>query len=152
MLTNPMVMNRERRAIARALPLRTVAIRENLVMVGDHEMPAGRRHWRVTASAFAITDYHKTPLIWVEGDQVVGDMAVTVPKPQHGGIVASPAANEILLWFEVIRLGGMPVLRTWWARGRNVDRTQRVWRVETFNPKVWPERMKQLLQLMGWVV
>lgn len=136
---------------ASALPIRTVAMREQLLMVGDHAMPQGRRHWRATASAFAIVDYHNTPLLWIEGDQVVGDMAITIPKPQHGGAVLSVAANETLLWFEVVRMGGMPVLRTWWARGKNVDRTQRVWKVETFDPKTWPERMKQLLQLMGWV-
>lgn len=137
----------------RSSPIRTIAMREGLVMVGNHTMPPGKRHWRAAASSFAITDYHKTPLLWVEGDEVVGDMAITVPKPQdagRGGTETPIASNETLVWFEVIRLGGMPVIRTWWARGENIDRTQRVWRIETFDPKTGPERLRQLLQLMGW--
>lgn len=145
------MLSRRDRPRASAMPIRTVAMREQLLMVGDHTMPPGRRHWRATASAFAIVDYHNTPLLWIEGDQVVGDMALTVPKPHQGGPAASIAANETLLWFEVVRMGGMPVLRTWWARGDNVDRTQRVWKVETFDQKTWPERLRQLLQLMGWI-
>jgi hypothetical protein len=136
------------------LSLRTVAMRDGLVMVGDHAMPAGRRHWRATASAFAITDYHRTPLLWIEGDQVVGDMALTVASPemQRGKpAIVEPGDNETLLWFEVVRVKGLPMVRTWWARGANVDRTQRVARLELLDLKAWPDRMRQLLQLMNWV-
>lgn len=133
-------------------PVRTVAMRDGLMMTGNHHMPQGKRHWRSDASAFAITDYHNTPLLWVEGNEVVGEMALTVSKPQYaGGGTVSPLANETLLWFEVVRIGGVPMIRTWWARGRNVDRTQRVARLEILDVNSWPERMKQLLQLMGWV-
>jgi hypothetical protein len=137
-----------------ALPIRTVAMRDGLMMVGDHAMPAGRRHWRATASAFAIVDYHGTPLLWIEGDQVVGDMALTVAAPElvkGKPVVATPGENETLLWFEVVRIKGLPMIRTWWARGRNVDRTQRAARLELLDLKTWPERMRELLQLMNWV-
>jgi hypothetical protein len=141
-------------SIMRQLPIRTVAMRDGLMMVGDHAMPAGRRHWRATASAFVIVDYHRTPLLWIEGDQVVGDMALTVAKPhldRGKPVIALPADNETLLWFEVVRVRGLPMIRTWWARGENVDRTQRVARLELLDLKTWPERMRQLLQLMDWV-
>lgn len=141
-------------SIARQLPIRSVAMRDGLMMVGDHAMPAGRRHWRATASAFAITDFHKNPLLWIEGDQVVGDMALTVAKPQYAGHCdpgVTSFGDETLLWFEVVRQGGMPMLRTWWARGKNIDRTQRVARLEILDLKTWPERLRQLLQLMNWI-
>lgn len=140
--------------IMRQLPIRTVAMRDGLRMVGDHAMPAGRRHWRATASAFAIVDYHNTPLLWVEGDQVVGDMALTVASPemQRGKpVLAMPGEEETLIWFEVVRVKGLPMIRTWWASGANVDRAQRIARLEMLDLKTWPERMRQLLQLMNWV-
>ena len=139
-------------------PIRRVAMREGLLMHGNHEMPAGKRHWRADASSFQITDYRNTPLMWIEQDgghvQAVGEMSLTMPKLQYTGKfgpLAVPAPNETLLWFEVIKVDNMPVVRTWWARGANVERTQRVARLEILDVKTWPERMKQLLQMMGWV-
>ncbi len=139
-------------------PIRRVAIREGLLMHGDHAMPAGKRHWRATASSFQITDYRNTPLLWFEQlgglPEVVGEMSLTMPKPTYTGKFgqqAVPLANETLLWFEVIKVDNMPMIRTWWARGRNIERTNRVARLEILNVNTWPERMKQLLQLMGWV-
>lgn len=134
--------------------VRTVAMRDGLMMVGDHSVPAGKRHWRSSAGAFAIVDYHGTPLLWIEGDKVVGDLALTVAKPAmiRGKPCIIEAENdEHLLWFEVVRVKGAPMIRTWWARGENIDRTQRVARLELLDLKTWPERMKQLLQLMNWV-
>lgn len=140
--------------VSPSLPIRTVAMRDGLMMVGDHAMPAGRRHWRATASAFSIVDYHRTPLLWVEGGQVVGDMALTVAAPEivrGKPIIASAGQDESLLWFEVVRVRGLPMIRTWWARGRNVERTQRVARLELIELKTWPDRMRELLQLMNWI-
>lgn len=141
-----------------SLPIRRVAIREGLLMHGNHAMPAGKRHWRSDAAAFQITDYRNTPLLWIEQVggkvEVVGEMSLTMPKLTYTskfGPQAVPSANETLLWFEVIKIDNMPVVRTWWARGKNVDRTQRVARLEVLDVNKWPERMKQLLQLMGWV-
>lgn len=130
---------------------RAVAMREGLLMVGDHTMPPGRRHWQATASAFAITDYHGTPLLWINGDKVVGDMSLTMPKPTYRGHPSRLPSTAKLLWFEVTPLGGAPVLRTWWAIGKNVARTQRVWCAEVLDLTTWPERSKQLVQLMGLV-
>lgn len=139
-------------------PIRRVAIREGLLMHGDHSMPLGKRHWRATASSFLLTDYRDTPLVWIENcgptTQVVGDMSLTMPKLTYTGKFgppAVPAANETLLWFDVIKIDNMPVIRTWWARGKNVDRTQRVARLEIIDVKSAPERIMQLLQMMGWV-
>lgn len=129
-------------------------MRDGLMMVGDHTVPEGKRHWRATASAFAIVDYHGTPLLWIEGGQVVGDLALTVAKPAFARgqpEIVERHDDEHLLWFEVVPVRGVPMIRTWWARGANIDRTQRIARLEAFDLKTWPERMKQLLQLMGWV-
>lgn len=138
--------------------IRRVAMREALLMHGDHEMPAGKRHWRATASSFAITDYRNTPLLWIEQlggvVQVVGEMSLTMPKLTYTGRFgpqAMPGPNETLLWFEVIKVDNMPVIRTWWARGENVDRTQRVAKLEILDVKTAPERLRQLMQMMGWV-
>ena len=136
------------------LPIRHVAMRDGLMMTGDHHLPPGRQQWRCTASAFAITDYHKNPMLWIEGNQVVGEMSLTVAKPQYAGRAdpgITPNSNQTLLWFEVVCLGGIPMIRTWWALGWNIERTQRVARLEILDVNTWPERMKQLLQLMGWV-
>ncbi len=141
-----------------SLPIRRVAIREGLLMHGDHAMPAGKRHWRASAASFQLTDYRNTPLMWVEqvgGEvQVVGDMSLTMPMPTYTGkfgLPYTPGPNETLLWFEVIKVDNLPVIRTWWARGRNVDRTQRVARLEIIDVKTAPERLRQLMQMMGWV-
>lgn len=129
-------------------PIRRVGMREHLMMVGNHHMSQGKRHWRSDAAAFAITDFHGSPLLWVEGLEVVGEMSLTIPKPQSA---TSPAANETLLWFEVVPVSGSPMIRTWWAQGKNAGRTQRVCRAELLDAKTWPERLRQLLQLMNWV-
>lgn len=134
--------------------VRKVAMRDGLMMVGNHTMPPGRRHWRSDASAFAIIDYHGSPLLWVEGDKVVGEMSLTVAKPKldrGNGLPVVPSPNETLLWFEMVSVSGLPMIRTWWATGKNVERTMRRARLELFDVKAWPERMKQLLQLMKWV-
>jgi hypothetical protein len=136
------------------LDTRKVAMRDGLMMVGNHHMPPGRRHWRADAASFAIIDYHGTPLLWVEGDKVVGSMSLTVAKPQLDrgtGLPVTPNPNETLLWFEAVKVNGLPMIRTWWAVGKNVDHTMRKARLELFDLKTWPERMKQLLQLMKWV-
>lgn len=128
-------------------------MRDNLMMLGNHHMPAGRRHWRSDANAFAITDYHGTPLLWREGDEIVGEMSLTVAKPIYagrGGETFTPFANETLKWFEVVKIGGAPMVRTWWAKGRDLDRTMRVARLEIIDPKTWPARFGQLLKLMDW--
>lgn len=128
-------------------------MRDGLMMLGNHHVPPRKRHWRSDASAFAITDYHGTPLLWVEGNQVVGELALTVAKPelQRGKPqLAMPSKDETLLWFEVVPVKGLPMLRTWWAKGKNIDRTQRVARLELLDMKTWPERMRQLMQLMNW--
>lgn len=134
-----------------SLPIRRVAMRDGLMMLGNHHMPPGKSVWRSDASAFAITDFHGTPLLWIEGDQVVGELALTVAKPEQLRGTPSPLSNETLLFFEVVRISGVPMIRTWWARGKNIERTQRIARLEILDVKTWPERMKQLLQLMGWV-
>lgn len=129
-------------------------MREGLMMLGNHHVPPGKRHWRADASSFAITDYHGTPLLWVEGGEVVGDLALTVAKPelQHGKpVLAMPGDNESLAWFEVVKVKGLPMIRTWWAKGKNIDRTQRVARLELLDMKSWPERFRQLMQLMNWI-
>lgn len=134
--------------------IRTVAMRDGLMMVGNHHLLPGQRHWRSDAAAFAIVDYHGTPLLWKDGDQIVGEMSLTVAKPEFDRgrpKIVTPLENETLLWFEVVRVKGIPMIRTWWARGKNVDQTQRVARLEALDIKAWPERMKQLLQLMNWV-
>lgn len=136
-----------------SLPVRRVGMRDNLVMLGNHHMPAGKRHWRSDAAAFAITDYHGTPLLWVEGKEVVGEMAMTVAKPTYagrGGETVAPLANETLMWFEVVKIGGAPMVRTWWARGENVDRTNKVARLEIIDTKNWRTRFAELLKLMDW--
>jgi hypothetical protein len=132
-------------------------MRDHLMMVGNHHMPPGRRHWRSDASAFALTDFRGTPMLWVEQDRggvfVVGEMSLTVAKPQFdrgNGLPAVPNANERLLWFEAVRVGGLPMIRTWWAVGK-VDQTMRRARLELFDKKTWPERSMQLLQMMDWV-
>lgn len=135
----------------RGSAVRKVGMRDDVMMVGTHTVPPGRRHWRSDASAFAIVDYHGTPLMWVEGDQVVGEMALVMPKPKYAGRGEEPLATDTLLWFEVVKIGGMPMIRTWWARGKNTERTQRVAKLEILEVKTWPERVRQLLQLMGWV-
>jgi len=126
-------------------------MRDGLMMLGNHTMPPGKRHWRSDAAAFAIVDYHGTPMLWVEGNEVVGEMALTVAKPELLKGAPDVLSNETLLFFEVVRIGGSPMIRTWWARGKNVERTQRVARLEILDVKTWPERMKQLMQLMGWL-
>lgn len=136
-----------------SLPIRRVGMRDNLVMLGNHHMPAGKRHWRSDASAFAVTDYHGTPLIWVEGQEVVGEMAVTVAKPTYagrGGEAVAPLANETLVWFEVVKIGGAPMIRTWWAKGSDTVRTQKVARLEIVDVKTWRTRFAELLKLMDW--
>lgn len=144
-----------KRASPASPAIRTVAMRDGLLMVGNHHMPPGRRHWRSDASAFAITDYRGTPMLWIEGGYVVGDLSLTVAKPQlerGNGLPAEPAGpDESLLWFEMVRVGGLPMIRTWWAVGRNVDHTMRKARLELFDAKTWPERIRQLLQMMKWV-
>jgi hypothetical protein len=135
-------------------PVRRVGMRDHLLMVGNHHMPLGKRHWRSDAAAFAITDFRGTPMLWVEGNYVIGEMSLTVAKPQleHGsGVPAVPNDNETLLWFEAVSVGGLPMIRTWWAIGENIDRTMRRARLELFDRKTWPERMRQLLQMMKWV-
>lgn len=137
-----------------SLPVRRVGMRDHLMMVGNHHMPPGRRHWRSDAGAFAITDFRGTPLLWVEGDYVVGEMSLTVAKPKldrGNGLPAVPNPNETLLWFELVSVSGLPMIRTWWAIGKNIDHTMRKARLELFDQKAWPERMRQLLQLMKWV-
>lgn len=139
------------------LAIRRVGLRDNLLMLGNHHMPAGKRHWRSDASAFAITDYHGTPLVWAETTggktEIVGEMAVTVAKPTYagrGGGAVAPLANETLVWFEVVKIGGAPMVRTWWARGKNIDRTNKVARLEIIDVKNWRTRFAELLQLMDW--
>lgn len=127
-------------------------MRDGLMMRGNHHMPAGKRHWRSDAGAFAITDAHKNPMLWIEGNEVVGDISLTIAKPQYLGTGCPDIqSNETLLRFEVGKVGGMPVILTWWARGKNVEHTQRVCRSEILDPKTYQERMKQLLQLMNWI-
>lgn len=133
-------------------------MREGLLMHGDHAMPPGKAHWRATASSFMISDYRNTPMIWTEQrggiTEIVGKMDVTMPKLTYTGKFgpqAVPGQNETLLWFEVIKVDNLPVIRTWWARGWNVDRTMRVARLEILDPKTCSERFKQLLKMMGWV-
>lgn len=135
-------------------PLRKVAMRDGLMMVGNHHMPPGRRHWRSDAGAFAIIDYHGMPMLWIEGGEIVGEMALTVAKPQldkGNGLPVTPNPNETLLWFELVKVAGLPMIRTWWAVGRNIDQTMRKARLELFDQKTWPERLKQLFQMMKWV-
>jgi hypothetical protein len=135
-------------------PVRTVAMRDGLMMRGNHHMPAGRRHWRADASSFRLVDEFGTALLWVDGNEVVGDIGMTVAKPQFdrgNGLPVIPNANETLLSFALVQQGGLPMIRTWWAVGKNVDRTMRKARLELFNPKTWPERSLQLLQMMKWV-
>ena len=134
--------------------LRTVAMRDHLMMVGNHHMPPGRRHWRSDAGAFAITDYRGTPMLWVEGAYVVGDISLTVAKPhmdRGNGLPAAPNPNETLLWFEIVSSAGLPMIRTWWAIGPNVDRTMRQARLELFDAKNWIGRVGQLLKMMKWI-
>lgn len=134
-------------------PIRRVGLRDNLLMIGNHHMPAGKRHWRCDLGAFAITDYHGTPQVWIEGREVVGEMSATVAKPVHagkGGEAVSPLAHEALLYFEVGKKGGFPIVRTWWARGKNVERTMKVCREELIDPKTWQRRFTELLKLMDW--
>jgi hypothetical protein len=134
-------------------PIRRVGLRDNLMMLGNHHMPAGRRHWRCDKGAFAITDYHGNPLVWAEGDQIVGEMAVTVAKPRYagrGGEAVAPLANETLVWFEVVKIGGAPMVRTWWAKGTDIERTMKVARLEIIDPKKWQARFAELLKLMDW--
>lgn len=135
-------------------PLRKVAMRDGLMMVGNHHMLQGKRHWRSDAGAFAVIDYHGTPMLWVEGGEIVGEMSLTVAKPQldkGNGLPVIPNTNETLLWFEMVNVSGLPMIRTWWAVGKNIDHTMRKARLELFDKKTWPERMKQLLQMMKWV-
>lgn len=136
-----------------SLPIRRVGLRDSVLMLGNHHMPAGKRHWRCDASSFAIVDYHGTPLVWIEGQEVVGEMSATVAKPTYagkGGEAVTPLANETLVWFEVVKLGGAPMVRTWWAKGRNLDRTMKVARLEIIDPKTWQRRFAELLKLMDW--
>lgn len=91
------------------------------------------------------------PRLWVDGNEVVGDIGITVAKPQFdrgNGLPVVPNANETLLSWAVVQEGGLTMIRTWWAVGANVDRTMRRARLELLDLKTWPERMKQLLQLM----
>lgn len=136
-----------------SLPIRRVGMRDNLLMLGNHHMPAGKRHWRCDKNAFAITDYHGTPLVWSEGDHIVGEMSVTVAKPTYagrGGAAVAPLANETLMWFEVVKIGGAPMVRTWWAKGENTERTCKVARLEIIDVKNWRTRFAELLKLMDW--
>lgn len=138
---------------------RPMALRDGMQMLGDHSS-ANRRHWRVTASAFAILDQHRNPMVWLEGNlsnvQVVGEMACTVAKPTYAGFrppgLAGGTAVEQLKWFEVIRdAQGRAILRTWWAQGENINRTCRICRDEYF-PARWGarfQRIRELMQLMG---
>lgn len=132
-------------------PVRTVAMRDGLMMRGNHHMPAGKRHWRADARSFRLIDEWGVPRVWVEGDEVVGDIGITVAKPQFdrgNGLPVIPFLNETLLSFAIVQENGLTMIRTWWAVGKNVDHTMRRARLELFNAKTWPERMKQLLQLM----
>lgn len=140
-----------------SLPIRRVGLRDNLLMLGNHHMPQGRRHWRCDLGAFAITDYHGTPLVWAETTggktEIVGEMSVTVAKPTYagrGGESVAPLSNETLMWFEVVKIGGAPMVRTWWAKGENVERTMKVARLEIIDPKTWKTRFGELLKLMDW--
>lgn len=134
-------------------------MRLDLSMIGNHHMPPGRRHWRADASSFALIDQFDQPQLWIEGPgieniDVVGEMAMTVAKPvfdRGNGLPVIPNANETLLGFGLVRQNGLPMIRTWWAVGKNVDRTMRRARLELFNAKTWPERLNQLLQMMGWI-
>ncbi len=138
------------------LKIRSVALREGLLMVGNHSIPAGKRHWRADASSFALIDYAGHPYVWIEGGrgaQVVGDMAVTTPKPQFAGATApevGPRSNEVLTRFEVLIMGGVPVIRTWWAVGTDLTRTAKNARLEYLDEKTLPERCKQLAALLNW--
>lgn len=135
-------------------PVRTVAMRDGLMMRGNHHMPAGRRHWRADASSFRLIDEFGVPRVWVEGGEVVGDIGITVAKPlfdRGNGLPVIPNANETLLSYAIVRENGLTMIRTWWAVGKNIDHTMRRARLELLNAKTWPERMKQLLQMMGAV-